>query len=148
VSDLSAPIEIEVEIPPSAEFVVVVRHVLGALARIRELDPDVVEDVKLAVSEACTNSVTMSERAGSSDPIVVRGAVAGGRFHVWVADRGPRMEATGPPTSSTDSLDFSFERGLSLPLIRGLVDELEISERDGGGNVVRMVLSGRGSPAD
>jgi anti-sigma regulatory factor (Ser/Thr protein kinase) len=43
------------------------------------------------------------------------------------------------------SLDFTFERGLSLPLIQGLADDVSLTEREGGGSVVAMTIV-EGSP--
>jgi len=129
-----------IEIPPAAEFVGLVRHVVGATARLGRLSPDSVENAKLVASEACTNAVTMSSRIGSSDPVEIRADLEGDRLRIVIEDRGefPVMEVhtAGDP----DSLDFSFERGLSLPLIQGLVDDFQLSPREGGGSVVRMAI--------
>jgi serine/threonine-protein kinase RsbW len=136
--------DVEITFPPSPEYVGVVRYVVAALARLGGLEPEVVEDAKLAVSEACTNAVTMTVRQGSDEPVLVEGWVEGDRVQLSIFDRstsplnGERHEG-----GSTDSLDFSFERGLSLPLLESLVDEIEFRPRDGGGTEVRMALSGR-----
>jgi anti-sigma regulatory factor (Ser/Thr protein kinase) len=60
---------------------------------------------------------------------------------VVVTDRGeyPDDEEIIEEVEPT-SLDFTFERGLSLPLIQGLVDDLDITPREGGGMVVTMTL--------
>lgn len=144
VSPSGAP-DVEVEFPPRPEYVRVARHVLAALGRMGNLSPEVVEDVKLAVSEACTNAVTVTARAGRGEPVKVSASLDGERIHLRVEDRGVGGDPEWSRVASDvpDSLDFSFERGLSLPLLQGLVDELEITPREGGGNVVRMVLSGR-----
>jgi serine/threonine-protein kinase RsbW len=135
--------DVAIEIPPKPEYVALVRHVVGAAARMGGLSPDLVDNVKLAVSEAATNAVTMTQRASSTENVEVRAEIEGDRLLVQVTDRGSHDEALRTLTSGdTDpsSLDFSFERGLSLPLIQGLVDEFEIEPRDGGGSVVRMTI--------
>lgn len=135
--------DVEIEIPPKPDYVALVRHVVGAVARMGGLSPDLVDNVKLAVSEAATNAVTMTSRAQSEDNVEVRAELEGDRLVVQVTDRGSHDEALRSLESGdTDpsSLDFSFERGLSLPLIQGLVDEFEIEPRDGGGSVVRMTI--------
>ena len=135
--------DVEIEIPPRPDYVALVRHVVGAAARMGGLSPDLVDNVKLAVSEATTNAVTMSQRASSEEPVQVTAEIEGDRLLVRVTDRGPHDEALRSLESGdTDpsSLDFSFEAGLSLPLIQGLVDEFEIEPRDGGGSVVRMTI--------
>jgi serine/threonine-protein kinase RsbW len=134
------PPDVAIRIPPTPEYVALVRHVVGATARMGGLSPDSVENAKLVASEACTNAVTMTIRAGRTDPIDVRADLEGDRLTIVIADRGqfPVMEASGP--GDTDSLEFSFERGLSMPLIQGLVDEFDMSPREGGGSVVRMAI--------
>ena len=135
--------DVELEIPPRPEYVALVRHVAGAAARMGGLSPDLVDNVKLAVSEAATNAVTVSARERSTEPVRVAAELEGDRLLVEVADRGSHDAAVRSLESGDtdpDSLDFSFERGLSLPLIQGLVDEFRIDARDGGGSVVRMTL--------
>ena len=135
--------DVAIEIPPKPEYVALVRHVVGAAARMGGLSPDLVDNVKLAVSEAATNAVTMTQRAQSGEHVEVRAEIEGDRLLVQVTDRGSYEEAMRTLESGdTDpsSLDFSFERGLSLPLIQGLVDEFEIEPREGGGSVVRMTI--------
>jgi anti-sigma regulatory factor (Ser/Thr protein kinase) len=135
--------DVELEIPPKPEYVALVRHVVGAAARMGGLSPILVDNAKLAVSEAATNAVTVSAGKGSGDQVDVAAEVEGDRLLVEVTDRGSH-EATIRSLESgdtdPDSLEFSFERGLSLPLIQGLVDEFRVEARDGGGSVVRMTL--------
>ena len=141
MTDAPLPPDVEIEIPPRPDYVALVRHVVGATARLGELSRDVVDNAKLAVSEAATNAVTVTDRARSGEPVVVRAELEGDRMVVWVSDRGtPHEEQV--VQGGDDSLNFSFERGLSLPLIDGLVDDLDISEREGGGTTVRMTLVG------
>jgi serine/threonine-protein kinase RsbW len=133
--------DVEIRIPPKPEFVALVRHVIGATARMAGLDPDSVETAKLAVSEACTNAVVVTARAKREDPVEITGDVQGDRMVILVADRGEHGEvAEIIEEVEPSSLDFSFERGLSLPLIQGLVDEVDLAERDGGGTVVTMTI--------
>ncbi|HYU58828.1 MAG TPA: hypothetical protein VEO00_12375, partial [Actinomycetota bacterium] len=42
--------------------------------------------------------------------------------------------------AAVDGEEFSFERGLSLPVVRGLVEDLEIVARAEGGMRVRFTL--------
>jgi len=133
--------DVEIHIPPKPEYVALVRHVIGATARMGGLSPDAVENAKLAASEACTNAVVVTARAESEDPVEVTAGVEGDRIHLRVADRGRHTEQSEivkevEPTS----LDFTFERGLSLPLIQGLADDVDVAERDGGGTTVTMTI--------
>jgi len=136
--------DIEVEIPPRPEYVGVVRHLMGAVARLGQHSPEFVENAKLAGSEACTNAVMLTGRAGARDRIAVRASLGEEDLHIEVADRGTSAKEASDPTlgrpDTPDTPMHGFEGGLSLPLLEGLVDELAIEEREGGGNVVRMKL--------
>ncbi|MFL5799314.1 MAG: ATP-binding protein [Actinomycetota bacterium] len=135
--------DVELEIPPKPEYVALVRHVVGAAARMGGLPPNLVDNAKLAVSEAATNAVTVSAGKQSAEPVAVSAEVEGDRLLVEVADRGSHeaaIRSLESGDSDPDSLEFSFERGLSLPLIQGLVDEFRVEAREGGGSVVRMTL--------
>lgn len=140
--------DVQISIPPKPEFVGLARHVVGATARMGGLSPASVDNAKLAASEAATNAVTVTARAGSNEAVEVSAELEGDRVHVVVGHRVAEVEARGDDLRSLDesddqdpdSLDFSFERGLSLPLIQGLVDELEVSPRDDGGTSIRMTI--------
>ena len=131
--------DIEVEIPPRPEYVGVVRHLMGAVARLGQHSPEFVENAKLAGSEATTNAVALTGRAGSGDRVQVRAILDDARLMIEVADRGtPAASDVGGSPDATPTT--GFEGGLSVPLLEGLVDELEIDDREGGGNVIRMTL--------
>ena len=132
--------EIELEFVPKPEFVRIARHAVAALARLHGVQEELVEDIKLAVSEACTNAVARSGEAGA--PVAVAASAEPDRMVVEVADQGPSPdhEVSGDPTELSTG-ELPFDRALSLPLIRGLVDEVTVAPRDGGGGVVRMVVA-------
>ena len=138
--------DVEIQIPPKPEYVALVRHVIGATARMGGLSPDAVENAKLAASEASTNAVVVTARAEHRGPVEVTAGVEGDRIRLFVADRGRHGEpAEIVEEVEPSSLDFTFERGLSLPLIQGLADDVSLSEREGGGSVVAMTIV-EGSP--
>jgi serine/threonine-protein kinase RsbW len=136
---VSAP-DVEISIPPRPEYVGLVRHVVGAAARLGGMSLDCVDYAKIAVSEAATNAVTSTGRAESSEPVSIIVELGEDRVVLAIADRGiadPRGDGSDDEPSS---LDFSFDGGLSIPLLEGLADEVEISEREGGGSTVRLTV--------
>ena len=125
------------EIPARSAYVGVVRLALGALARAVRLDEEVVEDLKIAVSEACTNAVlsheqTRCRRSGHRD--LARGArpsLGGDR-----RSRAPSYDPENLDVDDTQTLRLS----MSVAMLRSLVDDCEISPRSGPGMSTRFVV--------
>ena len=138
--DRGAP-ELAVEFPRKPEYVRTVRQAIAALARLHGADEDVVEDIKLAVSEACNTAlVPGGESIGSPVELMAWGGAEGLVVDLLDADAAFDHAVAGPPDEiSTDELPF--ERALALPIIRGLASTVAIEARSGGGAVTRMVLS-------
>jgi serine/threonine-protein kinase RsbW len=137
---------IELQIPARAEFVALVRLVVSSLASARRvLADDRVDDLKLAVSEACTNAIEAHGAASLDDRIIVRCWEDDDRLEVSVEDRGegfdPQSLPEHPPV--TDPQRLNFERGLGIPLIRTLVDEVEFDPSDAGTSVRLTMYCGR-----
>jgi len=108
--------------------VAVVRHVLDAFAEALDLPPATTDDIRLAVTEACTNVVRHAYGEGDGTiEVVVRPQA--GALEVTVADSGrgigPSPDTTGP--------------GLGLPLIAALADSLVIERSASAGS--RLVMS-------
>src|SRR4051795_4266523 len=120
--------DVRLNLPARPENVAVVRHVLGAFAEALHLPNEVVEDMRLAVTEACTNVVRHAyddEDPGQLE-IVIR--PEGDVLRVIVSDHGrgigPSPDTAGP--------------GLGLPLIAALVDSLEIQHAPRSGSRLAM----------
>jgi serine/threonine-protein kinase RsbW len=129
--------DIRLTLPARPENVAVVRHVLGALAEALDLPRSLIEDMRLAVTEACTNVVRHAYNGGEGTiDVVVR--PKGGELEVIVEDTG-RGLGPSPDTSGP---------GLGLPLIAALADRLEIDRSPSSGSrLVMSFLRARETPA-
>jgi len=121
--------DIELTLPARAENVAVVRHAIGGLGEALDLDPQTLSDVKLAVTEACTN-VVVHAYDGGEGPMQVAADVSAEYLAVTVRDEGrgivPRPDSPG--------------LGLGLPLIATLAESLELGTDDGDRTEVRMTF--------
>jgi serine/threonine-protein kinase RsbW len=130
--------DIELTLPARAENVAVVRHAIGGLGEALDLDPQTLSDVKLAVTEACTNVVVHAYPDGEG-PLGISAWVRGDRLTVVVHDEGrgmlPRPDSPG--------------LGLGLPLIATLAESLELGTGSEDQTEVRMtfVLDENGAAA-
>jgi len=134
---------VELEIPAQPEFVGLVRLFVSSLATSRrELAEDRVDDLKLAVSEACTNAI--DAHGEGTDRVVVRWSESDDRLEIAVDDRGPGFDPDAlpehPPVTDPDRLNF--ERGLGIPLIRSLVDEVSFATSTKGTTVSLVMYCG------
>ena len=121
--------DLELTLPAVAENVAVVRHAFGGLGEVLDISDQAVSDIKLAVTEACTN-VVVHAYPGGAGPMGVRAHIADRRLTVVVTDQGrgilPRADSPG--------------LGLGLPLIATLAESLELGTDDSDNTEVRMMF--------
>jgi serine/threonine-protein kinase RsbW len=125
---------VSLSIPARAEYVVLGRLALAGLAQVRPVEPDALADVKLALTEACTNSVRHAYREGRAGLVDIVFSLNGERVAVEVTDEGSGFDVD----AAGDETDVLDEGGLGLAIIRALTDELAI-ESDGQGSRLRFV---------
>ena len=134
---MSETAQVEIEIPSRSVYVGVVRLALASLARSAGLEEEVVDDLKIAVSEACANAVLSNEDAGSDAPVTVTWMESPDRLVVEVGDRGQVYDEAAPG-QEYDSQGFSTRALMSLALLKTLVEECDLRPRDGGGMCARL----------
>ncbi len=130
---------VRLTIPAKAEYITLVRLALSGLSQSRQLPDETLGDLKLAVTEACSNSVRHAYREGREGSVEVVYELHADRLVVEVSDEGegftvserePELEADGALP----------EGGLGIAIIRELADELELGPGDGGqGSRLRFV---------
>lgn len=133
---------VRLEIPARAEFVALARLVVSAMASSDvDLTDERVDDLKLAVSEACTNAIEAHDAVDTAERVRLAYWTDERGLEVSVEDRGPGFDPASLPDHPpvTDPARLKFERGLGIPLIRALVDEVEISS-SGQGTAVRLLM--------
>jgi serine/threonine-protein kinase RsbW len=126
---------IRLTIPAKAEYITLGRLALTGLARLRPLPEEVLGDLKLALTEACTNSVRHAYEGGSG-VVEILYELYPDRLVVEVTDKGEGFE---PPEDRLVEEDDLSEGGLGIAIIQALADEFELGRRDGGGSRLRFV---------
>ena len=131
---------VRLTIPAKPEYILLGRLALSSLARVQPLSDEELSDLKLALTEACTNSVRHAYVDGPGTVEIVYD-LRPDRVVVEVTDSG---EGFTPPEQREDDSAELAEGGLGIAIIRALADELEIGQRSGGGSRLRFVklLSG------
>jgi serine/threonine-protein kinase RsbW len=120
---------VRLDIPALPAFVGVARSVVTTVATsVEGIDDDRLDDLRLAVSEACTNAV--EGREAGDHRVVLRCVLGDEHLEVRIED-------------ATDgfSAEAIAERGWGLQLITALVDDVSFSREAGGTAVtLRMTL--------
>jgi serine/threonine-protein kinase RsbW len=123
-------------IPARPEFVVLGRLALTGLARTRALPPELLADMKLALTEACSNSVRHAYDQGHEGQVAIRYELDEDRLVVEVQDEGGGFD---PEVLAAASVELD-EGGLGIAIIRAVTDEFEVGRGpDGQGSRLRFV---------
>jgi serine/threonine-protein kinase RsbW len=117
---------VRLTIPAKPEYITLVRLALSGLSRLRPLSEETLGDLKLAVTEACTNSVRHGYEASDEGTVEIVYELQPDRLVVEVADDGPGFEASGE-RSKEENL---AEGGLGIAIIKAIADEFELGGRE------------------
>ncbi len=131
------PIEarIELTIPARAEYITLGRLALAGVARLRPLGDETLGDLKLALTEACSNSVRHAYGDGGAGRVEIVYELRPDSIAVEVADEGSGFELA----SGENGRELN-EGGLGIAIIRALTDELEVvNGANGTGSRLRFV---------
>ena len=133
---------VRLEIPARRDHLALVRLLVsGAAAIDRSVPERRLEDLRLAVTEACANAVDAAQKAGTGRPVVVTIELDEGRAAVTITDHAGGFDPTEVEAlpSATDPERLTHERGLGLSLMRSLVDEATFTRTEDGMQV-RLVV--------
>jgi anti-sigma regulatory factor (Ser/Thr protein kinase) len=134
---------VELEIPARPAYLSLVRLVVDAA--VSSLAPGLggarLDDLKLAVTEACSNAIEAHQSMWTDRPVRVRCQLDDNTVTVEVADHGggfnPGAVASLP--AATDPSRLRHESGLGIPLMRTLADDLAfVPSQDG--TTVRLTV--------
>jgi serine/threonine-protein kinase RsbW len=119
---------VRLRIPAKPEYIALGRLALTGLAQARGLDSDTIADLKLALTEAVSNSVRHAYDAVGEGQVEIRYELRGDRISVEVVDDGAGFDPDEKPSYEGDDL---VEGGLGIAIIRTIADELEIDSKPG-----------------
>jgi serine/threonine-protein kinase RsbW len=116
-------------IPARAEYIALCRLALTGVARTRALQAEVVADLKLALTEACSNSVRHAYEEGRDGVVQISYQLSDDRMEVEVRDDGAGFD----PAVLERAQQALEEGGLGIAIIRAVTDELDIGPNPSGG---------------
>jgi len=127
VSAAGSTVRLRLESRP--QTLTIVRGMLGGVAELLAIDPELLDDLKTSVSEAC-NNVVLHAYGGEPGPMEVGLYIADDRIRVTVTDRGVGMIA--PPATADAG------QGIGLSVIRALTESVRFASAPNDGTEVQM----------
>jgi serine/threonine-protein kinase RsbW len=128
--------DMELSLPARAENIALVRHALGALGETCDIDEQLLSDIRLAITEACSNVVVHAYAGRPPGPLEVSATLLDDELAVVVRDEGPGI---GPHPGSPGL-------GLGLPLIASLAESVQLGRDERERTEVCMTFSLSGAP--
>lgn len=133
---------VELRFTPLPSHVRTARLVAATVARRSGVAEGVLDEVRLAVGEACSRAVDRHRRLCPDEPVTVLLSDDDRVFRVAVVDKAtPNDELPADTLAALEQADLYDETvpsGVELAVISGLVDDVSVETRAGGGVVVRM----------
>ena len=116
-------------IPARAEYITLCRLALSGLAQLRKISDETLADLKLALTEAVSNSVRHAYGpGGATGHVDVTYELHPDRIGIEVLDDGEGFDPDDPPEFDGDELS---EGGLGIAIIRAIADEFELESKPG-----------------
>jgi anti-sigma regulatory factor (Ser/Thr protein kinase) len=138
---------VEVEFTPLPAHVRTARLVATAVARRSGVDEALLDEVRLAVGEACSRAVEAHRRHCPAEPVKIEMTDLGERFVVVVSDAAPTTPGVngksngGASASPADGAHGAGNGGMAIPagfglaVISGLADDVHVSSTSSGVSV-------------
>jgi len=134
--------EVKLTIPAHADYVDLVRLTLYGLANKIGFSYEEIEDMKVAVSEACNNAVLYAYGDGSEGNVDIVFTIGEREIGVIIRDHGTSFDtdqkANRPDAWHDKALEEVQSGGLGFYLMQALMDEVEVISLEGRGTEVRM----------
>lgn len=131
-----AQIELQLTLPRDARFVAILRRVTASLLEGLEVPVESVDDVTVALSEACGNVI---KHARGTEEYGVRLSVEADHCSIEVCDLGPGFDASALDEDAAPlEAVADAEDGRGIPLLQALMDDLQFV-RDEDTTTVRLI---------
>ncbi|HUR50784.1 MAG TPA: ATP-binding protein [Mycobacteriales bacterium] len=125
---------LELQIPPLPVHVRTARLVGVAAGRRARLPDDLVDELRLALGEACSRAVALHAEHAPESPVSVLVDDSDGRLTVEVKDFGPPPGSFAVPVHEL-LRDSPGDPNVALAFLAGLVEDVEVTSDDEGTTV-------------
>lgn len=122
---------IKMEISANPDFVSIIRLTTSGIANKIGFSIDDIEDIKVAVSEACTNAIKYS----GDKKVCITYTILENGLDIEIKDSGKGYDVE---SIAIPDLTQPKENGLGLFIIQTLMDDIKIESKDNEGTIIKM----------
>lgn len=122
---------IKMEITANPEYVSIIRLTTSGIANKVGFCIDDIEDLKVAISEACTNAIKHS----LDDRFTIIYSMIENGLTIEIIDNGKGYDRS---TVNEPDIDNLKESGMGLFIIESLMDEVIVESQEGKGTSIKM----------
>jgi serine/threonine-protein kinase RsbW len=131
---------VTLRIPAKAEYITLCRLALTGLGQLREIGDDTMADLKLALTEAVSNSVRHAYGPDGDGSVDVRYELHPDRLGIEVVDDGAGFDPDAPDEPNVGEDEELSEGGLGIAIIKSIADEFEVHSSPGSrGSTLRFM---------
>lgn len=124
---------VNLKLPSRPEFINIARMNISVIANNMNMNYEVIQDLKVAISEACNNVILHSE---SKSHYEIDFIIKKEKLVVEISDFGSGFDIED---YNEPNLEDPKESGLGLFIIESLMDEFIIETKNGNGTVIKMI---------
>jgi len=141
---LKAPRSFELTIPSRLEEMEAVHELIAAAVREYDLKDELAHWIELTISESMINAIQHGNKADPAKNATLKISSTGDAIEIIVEDQGTgfKLDKIADPTDIANLLKPS---GRGILIIRSFMDEVDLTQREGGGCRLRMVKKIRGN---
>lgn len=135
---LKAPRSFELTVPSKLEALEAVQNLITEAAREYQLSEDFAYWLELTISESMINAIRHGNQCDPAKKAHLKISMIGTEIEVIVEDQGSgfNLNDLADPTETKNILKPS---GRGILIIRSFMDDVKLTEREGGGTRLRMV---------
>ena len=136
--DINRNDEIRLSIPNKPEYVGVARLTVAAIASRVGFDIEKIEDMKIAISEACNNAIIHGCKCCNEGEYNINFVLTKEKITISVHDKGDGYNLKDIKTPEFNKHNLR-EGGLGIFIIKSLMDDVEVKSEKGKGTMIKMI---------
>lgn len=137
------PLEMNLSVPCTAEFVGVIRLAISGVASRMNFTVEDIEDIKVSISEACTNAIQHAYTNGQDtekQKIAINTLIYPEKLEIRIEDFGEGFDTSILNNKNLhEKSKEKFGLGLGITFIKSLMDDSKVESKIGKGTTVTMM---------